>query len=499
MSTAGAFGCAAAATRFGVAMYSKRRIWTVGGGKGGTGKSFITSSLGLLLAREGFDINLVDSDLGAANLHTWLGMRGPSATLEDFIDRRAHNLNEVLTDTRFRGVKLCPASNRPSSSQRLGYAQKRRLMRHLCSLEGRTIVDIGGGSHLDQLDFFRISDLGIVVVSPDPVSVENAYQFLGSVVLRMLRARLGSQLFRRSLEQQDRQDVASGALALKVIERLCSGDGPPQAEVLELLGGLRLALVVNKAKGKSSEVLGQAMEMILRQHLKVDIRFAGAIPFDPEIEEALLEFKPFVNSRPASATVESLREVTGRLIRLSSSRSSHSTDEAGTPDGAVVGLGVSPDVSPAGIRQAYQRTLAAYGPGSLAAYSLVPEETCKRIVARAEAEYRRLAGKNSAVSSLPVAKARSAIPGMGGRDLVDELVSFASYLKSVRVSKAYSLEDVSEQTKINPRYLADLENGHVDQLPQGRYPVLMLKAYAKALGVDAEGVGRPPASSESRV
>ena len=45
-------------------------IWPIGGGKGGSGKSFLASSLGRLLAKSGKSTLLIDLDLGAANLHT---------------------------------------------------------------------------------------------------------------------------------------------------------------------------------------------------------------------------------------------------------------------------------------------------------------------------------------------------------------------------------------------------------------------------------------------
>jgi flagellar biosynthesis protein FlhG len=50
--------------------HSPRRIWSIGGGKGGIGKSLLAASLGTQLARMGKRVVLVDADLGGANLHT---------------------------------------------------------------------------------------------------------------------------------------------------------------------------------------------------------------------------------------------------------------------------------------------------------------------------------------------------------------------------------------------------------------------------------------------
>jgi cellulose biosynthesis protein BcsQ len=53
------------------------QIWPIGGGKGGTGKTFVTGSLGILLAGEGYQTLLIDLDPGAANLHTAIGAPDP--------------------------------------------------------------------------------------------------------------------------------------------------------------------------------------------------------------------------------------------------------------------------------------------------------------------------------------------------------------------------------------------------------------------------------------
>ena len=61
------------------------RIWAIGGGKGGVGKSVIATNLAATLAGAGKKVVLVDADLGGANLHTLLGVPNPKTSLSDFI------------------------------------------------------------------------------------------------------------------------------------------------------------------------------------------------------------------------------------------------------------------------------------------------------------------------------------------------------------------------------------------------------------------------------
>lgn len=58
---------------------SMQRLWVLGGGKGGVGKSFLTASMATVLARTGKSAVAVDADLGCPNLHTYLGIKSPAA------------------------------------------------------------------------------------------------------------------------------------------------------------------------------------------------------------------------------------------------------------------------------------------------------------------------------------------------------------------------------------------------------------------------------------
>lgn len=76
-----------------------KKIFSVGGGKGGVGKSIFSVAFGTLLAREGFSVVLADLDLGAANLHTCLGIIKKTPSIADFILRKTPSLEDVLITT----------------------------------------------------------------------------------------------------------------------------------------------------------------------------------------------------------------------------------------------------------------------------------------------------------------------------------------------------------------------------------------------------------------
>ncbi|MBW1670221.1 MAG: P-loop NTPase [Deltaproteobacteria bacterium] len=74
----------------------KNKIWAIGGGKGGVGKSIFTLLLGDSLAQLGNKVIMVDADLGGSNLHTFAGIRYPKYTFADFIGRRVESMDEMV-------------------------------------------------------------------------------------------------------------------------------------------------------------------------------------------------------------------------------------------------------------------------------------------------------------------------------------------------------------------------------------------------------------------
>ena len=292
-----------------------KSVWAIGGGKGGTGKTFVASSLGLHLAREDTDVVMVDADLGAPNAHTFLGVQNPRLTLADFVYKKVPSLSDVLTDTPYPRLKLVAGSNRRLYMANLAYFQKQRLLRHIKSLDHtHTIVDTGAGTHFNCIDFFPIADLAILVVNPNPASIENAYQFLRSVTLRILKF----SIRRNGMADLVKQASASANGAPESINslvQLVKQCDQHQADILlSSLQQFRPCLIVNKVRGRNDALLGRSMAQVVERHLAVHLHYVGMVPYDPDIESCMKSFTPYVHLHPHSKTSYALRVILDRLV-----------------------------------------------------------------------------------------------------------------------------------------------------------------------------------------
>jgi flagellar biosynthesis protein FlhG len=133
-------------------------IWAVGGGKGGVGKSMVTTSLAVALAGRGQRVVVVDADLGGANVDTVFGISRPPRTLSEFFAGEVPRLADVLSPTSVPNLRVVSGSNALLSMANPLHSQKTKFLRHLRYLPvDHVLLDLGAGANYNVLDFFRSS------------------------------------------------------------------------------------------------------------------------------------------------------------------------------------------------------------------------------------------------------------------------------------------------------------------------------------------------------
>lgn len=291
------------------------RVVSVGGGKGGIGKSLVAANLAIALARRGEKVVLVDADLGGANLHTVLGIDLPRWSLSDFIERRTPCIEDVITPTGIPNLGLVSGALDHLDAANPKYAQKLRLLKHVQSLDvDHAILDLGAGTHLTVLDFFLVSDHGILVLVPEPTAVENVYRFVKAAFWRRvrnivavygfestLRAVMGERTFRSPVE----------------IVSALSARHPEAGQLLSAqLEAFRPRLVVNQTRTREDAELGKAVVSAWRKFFGLEMDYLGHIPHDDALWRANRARKPLLVSTPDAPAARSFSSIADRLAAL---------------------------------------------------------------------------------------------------------------------------------------------------------------------------------------
>lgn len=158
------------------------RIITITSGKGGVGKSNFSINLGLELIRLGNRVTIIDADIGLANVDVILGMI-PKYTLADVIQGRKR-LDEVIM-TGPGGINVISGGSGLKELIDLTEKELSPLVNDLdkiSSISDYIIIDTGAGINSTVLSFVDASEQTIVVTTPEPTSITDAYALIKNIV-----------------------------------------------------------------------------------------------------------------------------------------------------------------------------------------------------------------------------------------------------------------------------------------------------------------------------
>jgi flagellar biosynthesis protein FlhG len=294
-----------------------REIWAVGGGKGGIGKSLITSNLGISLARAGRRVVLVDADLGGANLHTCLGIPEPKLTLTDFVSRRVKDIEEILIKTGVPNLSLISGAHDFLSAANLNFVQKTMLLRRIAELDADLVLlDLGAGTAYNTLDFFLLAQKGIVVAVPEPTSIENCYRFIKSAFYRRLRRVVANAQVKRLIESAMDQKNALGIRTPNdLLERIAQMD-PLVGEVIQReVGNFRPKIIVNQARTRADVEIGEHMRSACKKYFGIQVEYLGAIDYDDAVWQSVRRREPLLVKHPGSVSARSVERIATRLLQ----------------------------------------------------------------------------------------------------------------------------------------------------------------------------------------
>lgn len=295
-----------------------RHILAVGGGKGGIGKSLVSANLGIALAQRGARVVLVDADLGGANLHTCLGIPQPRLSLSDFVDKKVSRLDEVVVPTGIERLSLISGAMDTLDAANPKHAQKAKLIRHLRTLDvDFVLLDLGAGTSFNVLDFFLVADSGLVVLLPEPTSIENAYRFIKASFFRRLQVLAPNDDFAELVGQAlSPRDGGPGRTTWDVVAELRSANPEAATRLEQALTGFRPLLVVNQARTRMDFDVGPTVAAAWKKFFGLELGYLGAVAHDDSVWQAVRSRKALLQAFPECPAASALLRVAENLIAL---------------------------------------------------------------------------------------------------------------------------------------------------------------------------------------
>jgi flagellar biosynthesis protein FlhG len=294
-----------------------KKLWSIGGGKGGIGKSVFTLGLGISLARLGKKVILMDADLGGANLHTLMGVRYPAHTLEDFLLKRVDHLEDTVLDTQIAGIGLICGADDILGAANPTYSQKIRVLNQIESLPADfVLLDLGAGTSYNTLDFFNYSAGKIAVFTSQATSLQNVYGFLKNSLFRKISREFSKDeevlwLLHQTGSKTPEAKVESMGDLLNHLQR----SKPDQSrELRQILRDFQVFVVVNMIKADRDYQASQIIQNVCHRFLELAPQILGYMHYDQAVEQAVNQMVPFPLNAQKSLAADELRGIAQIIV-----------------------------------------------------------------------------------------------------------------------------------------------------------------------------------------
>ncbi len=293
------------------------RLWAMGGGKGGIGKSLVAANLATVAARSGRKVILIDGDLGGANLHTCLGVPpGQRINLTDWFTERIVDIEKAATETPIKGLRLVLGALGNAAQTHTTHDRRVQLLKAVRKLPADLVIfDLAAGTDRSMIDFFVAADDSFIVTTPEPTSIENAYQFLRAAFYRRLAYSMNHtssrDVIRDAMDQRNERGIHTPADLLSEIDRVAPDDSE---RVRGAMARFRPHLVMNQVRNADEVKLGFSIRSVCHKYFGIDIDYVGYVNYDDAAWRSVKERRPLVLAYPESDGARYLRRITKKLL-----------------------------------------------------------------------------------------------------------------------------------------------------------------------------------------
>lgn len=238
-------------------------------GKGGVGKTNLSLNISYALNAGGNSILLMDCDLGLANLDVLLGI-SPENNLQDLFTSGTAPEDVIIPIEHGRKLDMLPAASGVPELVEMDEDMQIMLFKKLTDLVGKyqfLILDLGAGINNTVMSFASMTQIRIVVVTPEPTSLTDSY-----ALIKVLATQHGVKDF---------------------------------------------YVVVNQASSqKEAKETFDRLNLACQKFLEIHLKNIGFVRYDPNVVEAVRKQKPFIKFAPKSNASRDIMNIAAKIQKI---------------------------------------------------------------------------------------------------------------------------------------------------------------------------------------
>ena len=297
-------------------MASSTQIITLGGGKGGIGKSIMCTNLAVGMALSGQKVVLMDGDFGASNLHALLGISHPPYGFQDLFTNSRLDPESLLIETGIDNLKFISSAGDNPGSANIDPERVQTIISFLKQLKAHTVIlDLGPGTSFNVLDFFNIHDQCIVMSTPEVTSVMKTFSFVRAALFRKISLHLkDAPELQRLVDHSHPSQADVETCTIDILrENIKKVDGSQTEEVEKIIRSFKPEVIINRVRNKKDLQTGDNLTNLVKKFLDVDLKYLGHVIESDQVRDSVEEMVPFLIRDPQSTPSKNLQEIIGEI------------------------------------------------------------------------------------------------------------------------------------------------------------------------------------------
>jgi flagellar biosynthesis protein FlhG len=295
---------------------SQPKFWAIASGKGGVGRSFFTSSLGISLSRSGYRVLMVDCDYHGGTLHSWMGAYEKDKNISDYYRNIDGVENYFIT---LGHEKLCMlAGDTCVWNCDSGFVRNfDDLLEELRTQPFDVILlDLAQGCDQQNVEILKKVDETFLLTTPEGASIERTYRWIENYIMKIgLTPEQQKPLC--EFNQLRRASVSSKESLFRVRDFLETLRTNENSEPV-LLGPIKL--LINQVRNFEDERLGESIKSICNKFYFTDVQAIGSLQYDNAVWQCARQRVPVLIHQPFNPLVGQIQGIVKQLVDQPSQR-----------------------------------------------------------------------------------------------------------------------------------------------------------------------------------
>jgi flagellar biosynthesis protein FlhG len=293
----------------------RAKLWAIGGGKGGVGKSFCSAALGMALAAKGIKTVIVDLDFFGPNQREIFKLSYKYPSFWKAVTTNTP-LAKAARATAFKNLWIIPGSTTLEQSRHVSIYNKVKLVQALRNLNVDVVLlDMGPETESDTLDYFITADNNILVTQDDPTALQSTVSFARSVFKRKIDTAVKS-LTRN--EDEVGLDLNKKQPLLRTTITYLEAKGLPADNMIQrALTSMNMTMVLNRMSKSEHLHPGRLLSKYFKDMMAIDIPVVGVIKEDNGVKEAMKTQNIARLINPVTAAFDDITAIAEKLHKKS--------------------------------------------------------------------------------------------------------------------------------------------------------------------------------------